>query len=443
MTDTHPNEVPEFAHTDHAARRREIAAAGPNAHEHLEKIKKNLKLPNLVSVRMETETQSLVDHCPDGTIVRKLLVSQALNQQQQILKEVLDMWGDGGVCRRAVYQFGIQFTGYGSYCMSFDRDVKHTNLIARFFSDVAAYGVNFHRTMLFLREWYENPDHPENMHRLLLDGNPVGSPGVGVNPLYLENLNNFVIEAKARGIVVQVCLFVHHAVAPAPNCEMPQPIMLGDPTRVSPHQRYALFFNTRSNYLTTQGNFIDAVIDKLKPHWNVIYEIGNELRVPQPDAAYNDNHLNEWIQWVARRIRARDTVHLIGTSTGIENEALVNRSDLLQYCSFHQGQWTRDIATACRHADSYGHKHLIADDDGGKRNLPDVTAWVRQALEVNGGCRGSYNHKGGTMANEYNPRWLDEIDRFNPGFGSPRQVLEAFKAARANAHSPCARPVFG
>ena len=432
MPDKQPNEVPEFAHTDKAARRRELMAAGARAHEHLDKIKKNLKLPGLVSVEAETQALIGTEPCPDRYVVRRLLAGAG----QQIQKEVLETWVDGnGVCQRFVYKFGIQFTGYSSYCMSFEKDPRGTNLFANFFRDVAGYGVNLNRTMLFLKESYENPDHPENCHRLLLEGQPLGSPGVGVNPLYLDNLARFVGAAKSRGVVVQVCLFMHHAVAASSNCDMPPPVRLSG----TPYQRYKAFLNTSSAYLPTQLNFINAVVNRLKPHWNVIYEVGNELRVPQPDAQYNEDHLRAWVDWVAQRIRANDTTHLIGTSTGADNERKINSVGLLQYCSFHQGQWKADLGAACDRANGYGNRHLIADDDGDTRHLPDVTRWVKQALEVRGGCRGSYNHKGATVANAYYAGWIDEPNRKNPTYGTPRQSLEAFRQARQTAQSGCAR----
>lgn len=131
--------------------------------------------------------------------------------------------------------------------MSFEKDPKNTNLFGRFFDDVAAYGVN---------------------------------------------LNRYVTAAKLRGVVVQVCLFMHHAVAGSNDCDMPRPVVLGG----TPHARYKAFLNTASAYLPTQGNFIDAVVRRLKPHWNVIYEVGNELRVPQPDGSYNETHLRAWVE---------------------------------------------------------------------------------------------------------------------------------------------------
>lgn len=429
MSDSHPNEVPEFAQSDHAARRRELAAAGTRAHEHLDKLKQNLKLPTLVGV--ETEAQPLgggPNVCPERVRVLRLLTGP----DQRILKEVWEQWGDDSFCYQTKYTFGIQLMGYGSYCMSFEKDPNNTKLFGNFFRDVSAYGVNLNRTMLFLKETYEN-QNAANIHRLLLDGNATNAT---VNPQYLANLNRFVVEAKLRGVVVQVCLFMHHAVVASSNCDMPKPVVLSG----TPHDRYRSFFNTQSPYQQTQINFIDAVVRQLLPHWNVVYEIGNELRVPNPVATYNDSHLKAWIDWVAARIRNIDAGHLISVSTGIENEALINSSPRIQFCSFHQGQWVGKMDAACDKGKNYGNKHVVFDDDGGRRPLETVRAWSKAALNVRGGCRVSFNHKGPTLGNAYDPNWINQCPPATlPDIGRPVDVLNAFRDARNISTSPCAR----
>jgi hypothetical protein len=427
-SDSHPNEAPELAHSDRAARRRELKEAGAKAHEHLDKIKKKLNLPTLVKV--ETEAQRLIEPnpCPDRFVVRRLLAGP----NQGILKEVFEQWFDGETCFRTTYTFGIQFTGYGSYGMSFERDPNNTNLFGNFFRDVSNYGVNFHRTMVFVKEHWENPNQA-NVYRVLLDGDPKNA---AVNTQYLANLNKLVSAAKSWGVVVEVCLFVHHGVVASVNANLPLPVVLSG----TPHERYRAFCNTASPYLQTQKNFIDAVVRQLSAHWNVVYEVGNELRVPQPVAAYNDSHLKAWIDWVADRVRASDPTHLISTSTGIENEALVNQSSRIQFCSFHQGQWTANIGAACDRAKNYGNKHLVADDDGAKRPLASVRAWSKAALDVRGGCRGSFNHKGFQPVNAYDAQWINQPPPAGQeDIGRPVDALMALRDARAASTSPCAR----
>lgn len=433
--DSQPDEVPELARSDSAARRRELAAAGSNAREHLDRIKKKLKLPTLVNVeteavRVEAEAQRLIEPniCPDRFIVRRLLAGP----NQGILKEVFEQWSDGATCYRSTYTFGLQFTGYGAYGLSFEKDATNSNLFGNFFRDVSNYGVNFHRTMLFVKEHWENPNQA-NVHRVLLDGDPKNA---SANPQYLANFNKLVGAAKSRGVVVQVCLFAHHGVVASSNCNLPLPVVLTG----TPHDRYRAFCNTASQYLPTQTNFIDAVVRQLSAHWNVVYEVGNEMRVPQPVAAYNDSHLKAWIDWVAARVRTNDATHLISTSTGVENEALINSSPRIQYCSFHQGQWTANLDAACDRAKNYGNKHVVYDDDGAPRPLASVRAWSKAALDARGGCRGSFNHKGFAPTNAYNAQWINQPPP--PGqenLGRPVEVLTALRDARDTSTSPCAR----
>lgn len=435
MSDSQPNEAPELSQSDRAARRRELKEAGAKAHEHLDKIKKKLKLPTLVNVETEVvrsgaeaQQQLVPSPCRDIVSVRRLFAGP----NQGILKEVTEQWPDGDYCYRTTYSFGVQFTGYGAYGMSFEKDPNNTNLFGNFFRDVSNYGVNLHRTMLFVKEHWENPNQA-NVYRVLLDGDPKNA---AVNPQYLSNLSRLVGAAKARGVVVQVCLFAHHGVVASSNCNLPLPVVLGG----TPHERYRAFCNASSPYLPTQTNFIDAVVKQLLPHWNVVYEVGNEMRVPQPVAAYNDSHLKAWIDWVAARVRVNDAGHLISVSTGVENEALINQSPRIQYCSFHQGQWTANLDAACDRAKNYGNKHVIYDDDGAPRPLASVRAWSKAALDVRGGCRGSFNHKGFAPTNAYNAQWINQPPP--PGqenLGRPVDVLTALRDARATSASPCAR----
>jgi hypothetical protein len=430
MPDTHVDEIPEFAHVNRDARRRELTSAGASAHQQLDAIKKRLKLPGLVSVQTDVkpinEAALLPNGCPERVRVLRLLAGP----NQQLLKEIDEQWNDGTNCYRTIYTVGSQFTGYGAYCMSFEKDPGNTGLFTNFFRDIAAYGVNLHRTFVFINEDYENKT-PANLQRLLLDGDgKTTSPDQN----YLANLERMVVAAKASGVVIEVCLFIHHAVVYAPNATPPKPVAVPGN---SPYERYRAFFNKASLFLPMQGNLIDGVVRRLLPHWNVIYEIGNELRVPTPVLpAYGEQQLKDWIDWAATRIRASDTGHLISTSCGIENEAPINQLQRIQFCTFHQGQWSSNMDAACDRARAYGNKHVIFDDDGGARPLTSVQAWSKAALNVRDGCRVSYNHKGPAPVNAYDPQWVTTPGL--PGQGRAIDVLDALRQARATSMSPCA-----
>jgi hypothetical protein len=425
QTDDH---IPEFVHIDTATRRRELAAAGASANQRLDSIKQSLKLPNLLAV--ETKTEKLIPG--PGCIERFQVLGLAVGPNQSLQKKIFEQWNDGGICYRVNYTIGFQFMGYGAYCLSFEKDAGNTNLFNNFFRDIAGYGVNLHRTILFTKETYENPNATQ-VQRLLLNGDGhTTSP----DPNYLANLDRLVVAAKSQGIVVQVCLFMHHSVAGTPGAGPPLPVVLTG----SGYDRYRAFYNTASSptsFKPMQTHLIDGVVAKLLPHWNVVYEIGNELRVPNPNAAYGEPHLKAWIDWAAGQIRTKDANHLITTSTGTDNEAGIDNLANIKFCSFHQGQWTANLNAACDRANSYAGKHVVFDDDGSARPIASVKAWAKAALDTRGGCRCSFNHKGISPFGAYNANWINTAPP--AGESKPLDALIAMRDARAASTSPCAR----
>lgn len=424
MSDSHFDEAPEMARVKREARRRELAAAGPSANQHIDKIRQSLKLPNLDSVETKVQPVTAAAVCPERFRVLGLRVGA----NQRIYKDIFEQWGDGVNCYQTTYSLGIQFTGYGAYCMSFEKDPTNSNLFANFFRDIAAYKVNFHRTMLFVNENYENPN-TANLHRLLLDGD---GRTTAPNPNYLANLDRMVAAAKSWGIVVQVCLFMHHSVANSAGATTPRPVALSG----SAYDRYRAFYNTASEFQPVQRNFIDGVARQLLKHWNVVYEIGNELRVPGTGTGYGPANLKAWIDWAAARIRGTSAGHLITTSTGTDNED-VNALPRIQFCSFHQGQWKTNINGAVSRGNNFGGKHVVIDDDGGTRTLANVQAWSKAALDANAGCRASFNHKGFAPTNAYAAKWMQQ--EVPAGETKPIQALYALRDARDQSSSPCAQ----
>ncbi len=420
------DQILEFSHLDTATRRRELVAAG-TANQKLGALKKSLKLPNLIDV--ETKVESIIIDRPVGCLERTQVLGLAVGPNQSLQKKIFEQWSDGSECFRVNYTVGFQFTGYGAYCLSFEKDSGNTNLFVNFFRDIAAYRINLHRTFVFTIETYEN-QNASQVQRLLLPGD---GHTTGPDPNYLANLERLVIAAKARGIVVQVCLFMHQSVVGAPGrAAPPLPVVLNG----SGYERYKSFYNTASAFLPMQGKLIDGVVTKLLPHWNVVYEIGNELRVPNPNAAYGEAHLKAWIDWAAARIRAKDTSHLITTSCGIENEGPINQLSRIQFCSFHQGQWVNQMDAACNRANGYSGKHVVFDDDGGDRALADVTKWSKDALNTRGGCRASFNHKGFSPTGAYTSNWMTLLP---PGAAYKAiDALTAIRNARSTSTSPCA-----
>ena len=342
--------------------------------QHVAALTQRLNMPNLIEV--ETKVQPLAPAGPGGPPIFKIL-PVLVGPNQSLQKLILEQWDDGTNCYRTTYKVGFQFTGYGGYCLSFEKDLQHSNLFGRFFNEIASYGVNFHRTILFVNENLENnnPANAGNLQRLLLDGN---GQTTSADPHYLTQLDAMVSAAAASGVVVQVCLFMHHSVAGTGGATTPKPVVLTG----TPAERYKAFYSTASAFLPMQGNLIDGVVNKLKFHWNVVYEIGNELRVDGSTPGYGEAQLKTWIDWAAARVRASDPGHLITVSTGIANEQDVDTLPHIQFCSFHQGQWKTNIDAACDRAKNDGGKHLVIDDDGGTRPIGSVQAWSLATWQI-------------------------------------------------------------
>jgi hypothetical protein len=64
MSERQFSEVPEFSRHETTTRRREIAAAGASAHQHLDVIKQRLKAPNLTAIETEIQPAAVIG-CPD------------------------------------------------------------------------------------------------------------------------------------------------------------------------------------------------------------------------------------------------------------------------------------------------------------------------------------------------------------------------------------------
>lgn len=438
MSDSHINEVPEFKHHSTEARRREVAAAGTSPQQHLEKIRQRLKAPNLTAIETQIEPLASVPGCIEQFKVTGLQVGP----YQRMKKKIFEQWFDGVNCIRANYTVDFQLTGYGAYCLSFEKDLTNSGLFDKFFRDIAASGVNFHRTILFVNENLENLT-PGAVFDLLNRKDPpdpnfqfITTPTTA----YMANLVKLVTAARTHGIVVEVCLFMHHSVA-HDHATTPLPVVLSG----TPHDCYKAFYNVNSLYQPMQKNLIDTVVTQLSSFWNVVYEIGNELRVPAPAVDYGEPQLKAWIDWAAGEIRSKDSTHLITTSTGIDNEADINTLSRIQFCQFHQGQWLSNLNGAVsRGKNNYGQKHVIIDDDGASRPLSLVQTNSRAALDageytINGrvvkGCCASFNHKGPSPVNKYTLDWRTKL--VSSEGVTPQQYLDALSAARANSVSAC------
>ncbi len=421
----------------------------------LDEIRRSLRLPSLVELTLEPEEPeagtNLITECPETEIPVRLERAAG----QRIVKVFRVRTANPNPpprCLAYELKLGTQLTGYGSYALTFERDPGSTGLVQNFFRDISRYEVNLHRTFVFVSETFENSTPGAALYQLLTPRTASDPNVANVTTDYLNNLDRFVSAAKGYGIVVQLCLFSHHQIADS-RFQPPLPFTFQN-LGGSPQANYQNFFRVGGRFAGLQERFIDTLVTRLRVHWNVIFEVANEVRVPSPNPQYNDNHLRDWIDWVARRIKTHTSTHLVTCSTGRDdqNEGIVNRLGSLDLCSFHSGQWDlHDTnvgndpagidAARLRASASYGDKHVVIDDDGspGRRTKPNLQVWVPAALASGGGCRASFNHKGLSPVNAYRADWIHQVPR--PGETIPIDALQVLEASRASSASPCARPV--
>lgn len=336
-------------------------------------------------------------------------------------------------CHTFEFNFPLQFLGYGPYTLSFykpGQGGRHS--FHDFFSELVRHKINFHRTLLFCDEAHEGNPNPV---RLLLKKGP-DPRNADINPAYLQNLKLLVKTAKRYNIVVQVCLFFHHTVAgDSTDIHPPAPLTfaaLGN----TPVNRYRNFYHCNSSWRPLQERLIRAVTRTLMNDWNVVYEVGNELRIPKRekgDQAYANADLRNWVSWAADLLHRCSYGKLVTTSTGTQdqNEAIINKIPRISFGSFHGDQWDTytdnknlpaEMQAALDRSKSYGPgHHLVIDDDGhqnGRKEKEKVREWAFRALRLGGEQQASFNHKG-----PYRP-WIAKP--FSGGVGELEALSEAW-----------------
>lgn len=237
-----------------------------------------------------------------------------------------------------------------------------------------------------------------------------------INPAFLDNLEKLVLKAGQRGFWVEVCVFHHHAIAtpggvPGGNPEVPEvlPAELA-PVGADACARLARFFNPRPanpEQLARQKELINTIALRLRGYGNVLYEIGNELRLAHDNCSVQNHcQLTEWLNIMGNQVwQAVGPTNNIGTSTGGFAEtptALNNERAVFQTCprvfqpgffDFHRGQWNsrlagaelaQNLALAKSRATEYKGRvtPLIINDDGGgpERSAANVERWARAAF---------------------------------------------------------------
>ncbi|HEX7997763.1 MAG TPA: hypothetical protein VF528_05185 [Pyrinomonadaceae bacterium] len=314
----------------------------------------------------------------------------------------------------ALVPLPYRLAGYGAYNLCFDKFLgrKRSNMAdPDFFATLYNNGfrkINFVKVICF--RWAKNESLPAD--RAI----PLYNTSRQINPAFLDNLVTLVERANQSRFWVQVCIFHQQAIsmpngAPGGNPEVPENL----PPELMPNVQDALctrlkkFFNPRPAnpaQLALQKDLVITIVNRLKNYTNVLYEIGNELRMDGNGCTVNDNCLlSEWMNIMGRQIlNILGQTNSIGTSTGAyqdpplvakNNEVPVFKGCGLKrfspgYFDFHHGQWYSPddiedgIAYAKLRADAYKERPtpLIINDDGAPEELrrTQMETWATTAF---------------------------------------------------------------
>lgn len=304
-----------------------------------------------------------------------------------------------------------RLAGYGAYNLCFDKFLgrKRSNMAdPDFFATLFNNGfrkINFVKVICF--RWAKNEGLPAD--RAI----PLYNSSRQINSAFLDNLALLVERAAQYHFWVEVCIFHQQAISmpngvPGGNPEAPENL----PPELMPNVQDALctrlkkFFNPRPSnpvQLTLQKDLVNAIVNRLKSYTNVLYEIGNELRMDGTGCTVNDNCLmSEWMNIMGRQIlNVLGQTNSIGTSTGAyEDPPTVAKNNEVPifsgcgakrfspgYFDFHHGQWysATDLAgsidRAKQRADAYKGRDtpLIINDDGAPEALrnANMETWAR------------------------------------------------------------------
>jgi len=422
--------VPELAALKAGVLEQEVAALPEKpSPKQLEEMRQRLDLPGLESIEVPSNFIGPGEGCEPSSELLGLEKAAGQKIRRVILNETPTPQGG---CRSLILRLATAFTGYGAYSLSFWKKAvaSEPDLFNGFFRDISALrgstprpSANWHRTILFQAEGTEGI--PENHQQLML------TPSLAVCAAYLTNLKRFVDVANTHGVIVQVCLFHFLAITGAHDTKPPTHFPLSGTDQ---GLRFRTFCKVGGQHQTFQSNMITAVTQALKDRPNVVWEVGNELRIPGGETTdYKNADLTAWINWVAQKIR-QNAPQLISTSTGLltQNERPVNQLPSLDHCSFHLGQWRPDIAGAVNRAASYSDRHVVIDTDGANGTLvsSEVQGYATTALSGVLKYRASFDHKSSTPVAVYDPSWLTTQGTAGK---KPLEFLTALSNARAAA----------
>jgi len=312
--------------------------------------------------------------------------------------------------------FNKRIIGYGAWNLHFDKDLgaEPASDGLTFLSYLRAWGyykVNHIKVVLFRKSTAEGL--PEGRARTLY------KPDGTINQVLIDNLKRLVNEAAANGFWVQICIWHHHAIATEDRSEYPEnaPAILapnwGQPNDglrlrmyYSPVGREAVFAEHRKLFRKIGAEF--------GSYSNVIFELGNELRVWQSSAGdegkmVDERNLRSWLQSMLAELRgAAPNPIRVCCSTGIDNENLMFRPGALavDFFDFHAGQWNM--------SDKFDNDYPIGIRQSRER-VQGYKAGAKLLIDADGLFGGESFQTSGTFA-QYMERWATEAFRRGESF---------------------------
>ena len=348
-----------------------------------------------------------------------------------------------------------RLTGYGAYNLCFDKYLgRKTSNPADpdFFAAIRQKGfnrINLVKVICFRNAQKENLPLDRAVPIYIRRQAPPPYPQVIVNPAFLDNLSALGTSAAQHNFWVQVCIFHQQAIstpyaAPGKEQELPKevPPELAQDGNATACARLKKFFNPRPanpEQLARQKELVNMIVTRLKNAPNVLFELGNELRIEGGDCQRSDNCLlAEWLNIMGNEvIKVVGQTNKIGTSTGcyaVPPTPKCNEVDVFSACQkhffpgffdFHHGQWysETDLAGAIRQAktmraDVYKENiptPLIINDDGADGTLRknNVETWAKTTFGLKLGLHYSSKQpypNGGTI-DDFDPAALAALDR--------------------------------
>ncbi|HEX8709788.1 MAG TPA: hypothetical protein VF723_16220 [Pyrinomonadaceae bacterium] len=177
-----------------------------------------------------------------------------------------------------------------------------------------------------------------------------------INTAFIDNLNNLVDQARQFGFWVQVCIFHFQAINSATEAPENRPSVLNEDLGTNPCERLKKFFSPNDAAINAeQIKLVQRIGDRLRIYDNVLWEIGNELRIqgcPDPGNAVGMCQMVTWMNKMRTALitSLQGRPYTISTSTGLlfDNEKMTFHPRPIPECAqpalpaeyfdFHKGQ---------------------------------------------------------------------------------------------------------